>query len=110
MKTGETASYRDVIVAALRERRPALPLPAAQLEAETIILRLREAELLPPLPVGWPPAENVIGARDRIVLLPDGKLECMACENQWPLVEAVPTDYLSGRAKRDLGEQDGAAE
>jgi hypothetical protein len=44
------------------------------------------------------------------VLLPDGKLECMACENQWPLVEAVPTDYLSGRAKRDLGEQDGAAE
>jgi hypothetical protein len=34
-----------VIVAALRESRPDLLLPAAQLEAETILLRLREAGL-----------------------------------------------------------------
>ena len=44
----------DVIVAALREHRPALSLPTARLEAETILLRLQEAGALPPVPVGWP--------------------------------------------------------
>src|SRR5262245_49063928 len=95
-----TASYSEVIVAALRERRPGMPLLAAQLEAETIILRLQEAGLLPPLSVGWPKAEGTTHGRDRIVLLPDGKLQCMVCENLWPLVDGVPPEYLSARAKR----------
>jgi len=38
------------------------------------------------------------------VLLPDGNLECMACENQAPLVDGVPAEYLSDQAKRDLGQ------
>lgn len=78
-----------------------LSLAHAQLEAETILLRLQEAGRLPPVPVGWPPQPQRT-ERDRIVLLPDGHLECMACENQAPLIDAVPIDYLSDMAQAYL--------
>jgi hypothetical protein len=85
----DQATIVGMIVAALRQSRPGLQQSVAQIAADTILQRLREA--------GVAPAQ--VG-RDRIVLLPDGKLECMVCENQAPLLDAVPAEYLSDQAKR----------
>jgi hypothetical protein len=88
----DRAALVSVIVAALQERRPVVSLATARVNAETILRRLKEA--------GWTMTEL---GRDRIVMLPDGQLQCMICENLWPLVDSVPADYLSDQAKRDLG-------
>lgn len=58
MRDADHPTMAEVIIAALREQRPGLPMPTAQLEAETILLRLQEAGWLPPVPIGWPPPSD----------------------------------------------------
>jgi len=40
---------------------------------------------------------------DRIVILPGPTLECMRCENQYPLGETGLVKYLSDRGREELG-------
>jgi hypothetical protein len=50
-------------------------------------------------------SDHVVISReaDRIVLLPGPTLECMRCENQYPLSETGLANYLSERGRDELG-------
>ena len=46
---------------------------------------------------------------DRIVLLPGAALECMRCENRYPLGETGLARYLSDRGREELGFEQASA-
>src|SRR5438445_8354589 len=56
-------------------------------------------------------SDHVVISREanRIVLLPGATLECMRCENQYPLGETGLARYLSERGCNELGLKRGSA-